>query len=609
MTITAADMGRTEKRVFIFYALAVFAGLIAVHRFIFLYGDDFYYGAFLRRGFSGFWRSHFEHYMTVNGRGIVHFLVSLMLVSGAEIWRILSPVLILCLAWLISKAPSGRADPAGFITAVSVMLTLPIETARESIYWLDGSMNYLFPMAGVLFCYIIFSKNLENGNNPKFLPMICFFCAAATEQAGAALIWLLSAQTFLHRPAGEKIPGVFYFSIISAILGYSSVIFAPGTFVRAAHREGGGFSFEGLYDVYSFFVTGRAAALANCLVLLCCCYCFLRFFSETKKTVLKYLYVFSGVLSVLLSCFFAVLFTGFDIAAAAMAGEPVKVLVLVFYVLLPGFAFMRLALSKTREAKPLLFFCAALGMQVMLAVSPLLRERAFVPSVIALAAAVCYFIPKLHFKKRAALSIILGAAGVMTLISAGTGYYGNYAANVENLSRIRESRETNGTGVLTLVRLPDERYGFNAQYISNIHLNSLKEYYRLNNSKVVMESLSGALNRVFIDGAEIAFNWEPVIENGVFLVPVGELGAELGYAASWNDLDQTVLLTGNSVRVDIQIGKREIYINGIAEVLDHPVILRHFRTWLPVEALARAFGYGVNIRENELGGYDAVVFN
>ena len=77
--------------------LALAAALIwgYVSSLITLYADDFYYGIFLHDGWRSFWHLTAEHYLTINGRALVHFVNELMLLFGTKIFVLISPLCLL----------------------------------------------------------------------------------------------------------------------------------------------------------------------------------------------------------------------------------------------------------------------------------------------------------------------------------------------------------------------------------------------------------------------------------------------------------------------------------------------------------------------------------
>lgn len=67
--------------------LGLFILTFIVNLQIGLFGDDYYYSTFVG---NNFWELHKAHYLEVNGRVIVHLLVSIFLAFPKLIWQLLN---------------------------------------------------------------------------------------------------------------------------------------------------------------------------------------------------------------------------------------------------------------------------------------------------------------------------------------------------------------------------------------------------------------------------------------------------------------------------------------------------------------------------------------
>lgn len=83
-----------------FILLILFIFTFIINSQIGLFGDDYYYGTFIR---DDFFSLHKKHYLEVNGRVIVHFLDSIFLALPNFLWTILNSIMLTGIAYFGSK--------------------------------------------------------------------------------------------------------------------------------------------------------------------------------------------------------------------------------------------------------------------------------------------------------------------------------------------------------------------------------------------------------------------------------------------------------------------------------------------------------------------------
>ena len=99
---------------------------------------------------------------------------------------------------------------------------------------------------------------------------------------------------------------------------------------------------------------------------------------------------------------------------------------------------------------------------------------------------------------------------------------------------------------------------------------------------------------VTIDGAAVPFTDSygyPFIDgNGRTLVPFRRTMETFGCTVSWNGWKGVATARKDGVTVDIPIGQKYILVNGTSVDIDTAAIIRGDRTYLPIRAVAEAFG-------------------
>ncbi len=177
-----------------------------------------------------------------------------------------------------------------------------------------------------------------------------------------------------------------------------------------------------------------------------------------------------------------------------------------------------------------------------------------------------------------------------------------------------------GCKSLTEIILPDSltyigKYAFNSgTYAPNSCLNLKTIYYtgskdEWNNITINFEKdFSGEGNdalkkaaihfdykpiSVKIDGKNVVFDQQPIIENGRTLVPIRGIFEALDATVGWDGTTQTVTAQRGDTSISLQIGSAKMYVNGEEKILDVPAKLVGGRTLVPARAVSEAFGCDV----------------
>ncbi len=214
---------------YIFLFILVFFATFMVNMNVSLFGDDFYYATF---GDLGFIKTHIEHYEIVNGRAIVHLLATAFLMLPMWVWSIVNSLMLAGIGTMSLKiAVPGKCQANVWMLALSSLFLLNIDITRESVYWLTGSFNYVYPFLLLLVFWYFLIKSEKR--HYKLLYIFAFLSSATTEQngmmtLGVLVLYILDSLFIKRRNPGKKI----WFLLLPVILGFLSVYLSPATFVR-----------------------------------------------------------------------------------------------------------------------------------------------------------------------------------------------------------------------------------------------------------------------------------------------------------------------------------------------------------------------------------------
>lgn len=233
-----------------------------VLRYVVPMGDDLFYGRWGRLDVLSFLQQIAGHYQHANGRNLVHILDGILLGSDTRlaIARLGIAVLLGSIAvsvFRIAEPTAPHTVAVAVLCACGVFLWDPALT-RQSVYWVTGAMNYVFPLALLLLYWQCLRRSLRTNSRWK-RTMLCGFAAGATTEQISVMafgltlllllehLWLTYSATksadkspaavspqAAFRQAYQAIPRPLWFTWGLTTLGMLTVILAPGNFYRAS---------------------------------------------------------------------------------------------------------------------------------------------------------------------------------------------------------------------------------------------------------------------------------------------------------------------------------------------------------------------------------------
>lgn len=102
------------------------------------------------------------------------------------------------------------------------------------------------------------------------------------------------------------------------------------------------------------------------------------------------------------------------------------------------------------------------------------------------------------------------------------------------------------------------------------------------------------LNGIIVNDHIVYSDVYPYIKNSRTYVPIRFIAEELGYDVKWDGANKKVTMTSDGTKVELTIGSNKMMVNGKAVLLDAPAEIRDDRTFVPLRAIAEAFGEKVD---------------
>lgn len=226
------------------YCIVMVLGLIGLaiqNKYVVLYADDLSLGKIsYEEGFLGAIRLLADNYMNWGG-GPTPFLAVIVLIFGINFWKILSCiVMFIMIALSVEMITYNKKINKGIIASIlwSLMYVLNIFIAKETLYWLDGHLAYVFTSFQLLiYFYYLYSRLIMNKPKRKYdlvlLPIFAFFSGWTGPQTAALTVFIgiliIGWKKIILK---EKIEKIYVVTFIFSVIGCLVEVLAPGNSVR-----------------------------------------------------------------------------------------------------------------------------------------------------------------------------------------------------------------------------------------------------------------------------------------------------------------------------------------------------------------------------------------
>jgi hypothetical protein len=220
-----------------------------------LYGDDLTYYQFGRNGFDYFMLHHGNHYLEANGRALVHFILTLLLILPPIIWRVLTALCLTHMTWMALEILTHRVNRSRdriwtYLFVLLIVASVDPLMASQSVFWTTGSLNYLFPM----WAFFGFVHGQLSGKSMGWQIVFCFLSAFSVEQ-GSMMLFGFLVLNLMTQGLGPKesrkirllidLKKNYLFFIIS-VIGLCSIMLAPSMLLRVSIEENASMVFSEL---------------------------------------------------------------------------------------------------------------------------------------------------------------------------------------------------------------------------------------------------------------------------------------------------------------------------------------------------------------------------
>lgn len=322
---------------------------------------------------------------------------------------------------------------------------LNIMVVRQSVYWITGSFNYVYPIFMFFWYWYTLLKNSKmNFENKKIITtsLLAFFASATVEQGGMMSFGATVLLFIYFLIDNKKNNGNHNLKRLSIILlcsfiGIISVICSPAQFVRFGLETDETFS--------------RLDSAKECI----------KFLIKTFTT--KYI---PQVILALLS-----VFTMFITRKKSKKFNANQIYLIISSIIL------------------------GIGSQIMMIVSPVYGERNTlfgIFMIILFTTIIISKLPKYKNKIYTTLSKIFYFTLILVSLINGYNTFKNYKITNqiqnENIKLINDFKEKNSESPLSLYTLIDDRYSWSMPYVSKYHESWYKKYYNIPKTEIIWQA-------------------------------------------------------------------------------------------------------------------------
>ena len=228
-------------------ALSVFCIYMAFLAYTTPYSiDDFRYITYPQDGIKQYFLNNVHHYLVLNGRTYVHWLLELDLFIGRWVFPVVAVALMILIPFLFWKTYRLTGPPEqGKVTGVTgegllsflvlfsgLFLAMPPFMKTDGVLWQSGFFNYILPMPVLLWMLLLLVRMEQQ--NLDLTPLrqagvflVSFLAGASTEQYGCVVVCIsvcfLVRWLILHRQL--TVYGLF--SAAGSMIGFLVTVMAP----------------------------------------------------------------------------------------------------------------------------------------------------------------------------------------------------------------------------------------------------------------------------------------------------------------------------------------------------------------------------------------------
>lgn len=465
----------------------IFFSFLLINVNVVYFGDDFYYLSFADLSLPDFFAKHIEHYNNDNGRFLVHILATLFLKLPMSFWQILNSLMLTGICYFASKILTDKNDrkqPLIITLLFFFIASLSITITRQSVYWLTGSFNYIYPIF-LFFAYWFCLSKIQNKKYFIFAIILAFLASASMEQ-GSMMTLGLTLLTFLTKfksikdlknlvSISKENIKLIILSIVT-LVGVCTVVLAPAQFVRIGKEQQeistiDNIKTNAIFLVHNYFDEPNIlpyCLLFNSLILLFACK------QKEKNRIFIMLSCISNVLLSFINVYLVQTYDFFIVSRLILLA-----IITITYII--NFIYINKKIYSKLISPLTISLVLMLGSQAMMLISPVLGPRNLIFGLIMFAFVICIIAKNTDLKYATTWTTVLFVLALLFNSETAQGYLQTRIINNKNIEIISENVTviSDENKEITLFKFPSDDYGWSMPYISSYHEFWFKNHYNI----------------------------------------------------------------------------------------------------------------------------------
>lgn len=470
-----------EKSFYILTAI-VFISFLIINLNVVYFGDDYYFIQYRRYNVITHISKMINFYCNDNGRFIVHLLATSFLKIPMIFWKVLNSLMLTAICFFTSLLTTCNKEKKGLIlcTAFLLISSIEITVTRQSVYWLTGSFNYVYPCV-MLLAYAFTLTKIEN-KKYYCASLILGFLSAATMEQSAMMSFGLTILVFLSKfkdlknikqtiKDNKKILAL----LLVTFIGACTVLLAPAQFNRIKIETEKISIIDKMKDniilLLGFYTRSYTILVYSIIFTI---FSIIYICKNELKQNTKILYIISTCLNN-----FLIIINMFVINGPIIIKYFITLLVVITWVL--DILYLNKKMYNQIISPITITAVLLLGSQIMMIVSPILGYRNMIFGLISYLFIIGIIVGKteINVKIGYIFKVLLLILAFIYNYHTALGYYQTKNIENKNISIIQSNKEilSNSNSKLELYKYPNDLYSWSALYISKFHLEYFKKLY------------------------------------------------------------------------------------------------------------------------------------
>ena len=223
----------------VFYLILVFC-----HFQTFVINDDLPYSLFYRAdnritNISGIISNQLFDYSHISPRVFIHFIVQFLLIFDKNMWSFINPLIIILIiismSYLVKIITKTKVKNI-YLVLLSIISFLLLYSFKDLIYWVAGSVNYVWVFL-FLILFIIYYLKIGFTSRPILTFLICLCGSMLCETTGIFILIMIIADFIIKIFTEKEIKNYllkYLFLLVGVIGGLLFILLSPSVIGRMA---------------------------------------------------------------------------------------------------------------------------------------------------------------------------------------------------------------------------------------------------------------------------------------------------------------------------------------------------------------------------------------